>query len=105
MRRVYTVWFIRKATPAAGELAGFGLFINWGLKYVSPENILINAFSASDGLNTFAMFFVRAFMHLSDPSKFALVLGAIFGIIVVRDVWTQLNRLISIRQKLVIPSY
>ena len=103
MRRIYTVWFIKKATPAAGELAGFALLTNWGLQHVSPGHIMVNAISASNGFNAFGMFFVRAFMQESAAAQFAIVISGILGVIVLRDVWTQMNRFLSIRQKLILP--
>ena len=104
MRRVYVTWFIRKATPAAGELAGFALLTNWGLNYVSPADIVINSFSAAGSTQAFIIFYVRAFLHLSGPSQFALIAGTVFGAIVMRDVWIQVNRLIALRQKLILSS-
>ncbi len=104
MRRVYTIWMVRKATPVAGEMCGLFVLGFWGLKYVSPTSVLANAFSAADGLNAFVMFFVRAFQHLSAPSQFALVAAGILGAIILRDVWTQLGRLAEARSKMILVS-
>ena len=102
MRRVYTIWMVRKATPVAGEMCGLFVLGFWGLKYVSPANIMANAFSAADGLNAFTMFFVRAFQHLSAPSQFALVAAGILGAMILRDVWIQLGRLAEARSKMML---
>ena len=104
MRRVYVTWFIRKATPAAGELAGFGVLGFWGLKFVSPVDILINSISATDSFRALVIFYTNAFNHLSAPAQFALVAGAVLAVVVIRDVWLQLERLVALRQKLVLAS-
>lgn len=104
MRKIYTIWFVRKATPVVGELAGFGLLVWWGLKYVSPGNILINAISAADGAYAFLMFFVRTFAHLSAPSQFASVASIILMAVIFRDVWLGIERFSALRQKLILLS-
>ena len=104
MRRVYITWFIRKATPVAGELAGFGVLGFWGLKFVSPANILINSVSATDSFRALVIFYSNAFNHLSAPAQFALVVGALLAVVIIRDVWLQLGRFTALRQKLILES-
>lgn len=104
MRRVYTIWLVRRATPLAGEMCGLSLFGFWGLNYISPVNIMTNAFSAADGFYAFGLFFVRAFQHLSAPSQFALVAIGVLGALIVRDAWSQLGRLVEARNKMMLVS-
>lgn len=100
MRRVYTIWFIRKATPIAGELTVLGVAIFWGLKYTSPANIVANSISASDSMYAFMMFFVRSFSILTPPAQFALVVTGLLGAFIARDIWTQAGRLSELRSKM-----
>ena len=104
MRRVYVTWFVRKATPAAGELAGFGVLSFWGLKFVSPIDVLINSISAADSFRALVIFYSNAFNHLSAPAQFALVTGVLLAVVIIRDVWLQLGRLAALRQKLILAS-
>lgn len=104
MRRVYAVWFVRKAAPLAAEGAGLLVLFVWGLRYVSPANIMVNAISAADGLYAFFMFFVRNFQNLPAASQFALAASVILAIVIARDMWIQGGRLFSVREKIALVS-
>lgn len=104
MRRVYTIWFIRKAAPLAGEIALLGVLAIWGLQYISPANILVNAVSAASGLSSLAIFFVNAFSHLSAPSQMAVMASAVVSLLTVRDIWTNVERLAALRQRMFLSS-
>lgn len=96
MRRVYAVWFIRKTGPLAAETTGILLLGFWGLQYVSPVHVFVNAIAAADGFRTFFVFFIRSFQHLSAPAQFAMAVSAMFTAVILRDMWShaaQLGRL------------
>lgn len=100
MRRVYTIWFIRKAVPLGAELAVLGIAVVWGLQHTSPANILTNSISASNNMYAFMMFFIRSFSILTPPAQFALVITGLLGAFIARDIWTQAGHLSDARNKM-----
>lgn len=96
MRRVYAVWLVRKTGPLVAETAGISLAGFWGMQYISPVHVVVNAIAAADGFRAFFIFFVRSFQHLSVPSQFAMVVSAMLAAVILRNMWfhaVQLGRL------------
>jgi len=99
MRRVYAIWFVRKAAPLAAEVVGIFVLFAWALRYNSPASIMANAISASDGLFAFFMFFARTFSILTPATQFAFVVTSILAAIIARDMWSHGQELTSVRNK------
>lgn len=99
MRRVYTIWFVRKAAPLATETAGLLTLLIWALQYISPASIMANALSASDGFYAFFLFFGRNFTILTPALQFSFVVTTVLAAIIVRDIWSHGQELASARNK------
>ncbi|MBI2639736.1 MAG: hypothetical protein HYW90_02475 [Candidatus Sungbacteria bacterium] len=100
MRRVYTIWFVRKAAPLATETAGLVALFTWALQYISPANIVANAISASDGFYAFFLFFGRSFTILTPALQFSFVATTVLVAIIARDIWSHGQELAAMRNKL-----
>lgn len=77
MRRVYTVWFLRKATsPLVLEIFAFAaiLFVLFSF-YISLFDVMRNAFGGYSSLSALSVYFFRSFM-VADLISQVLILGA-----------------------------
>ncbi len=86
MRRIYRVWFLRRAAPLLSiELALLAGVLAGVLAYISPRQILLNAHQPSSGLSSFVQFFIDNFFVKSIQSRLLLAMWLGFMVYVIRD--------------------
>lgn len=88
MRRIYMIWFIRRALPMLSLEAGVITFVLYSIaNQVFVNNVLRNAvahtFSRSPVM--LADFFFHAFLNTEFIIQFFLVAFGIFGILLFKD--------------------
>jgi hypothetical protein len=63
MRRIYVLWFFRKATSfLALEIYGFVIFVSFALYHISFFDVVRNAFSPTASYSTLHVFLFHNFM-------------------------------------------
>ena len=81
MRRIYAIWFWRRAAPMLGVEAVLVVGVLVGvLSHISIPNILANAFHASADIGAFIKFFISNFFVKSAQSQLLVAAwGALIG--------------------------
>ncbi len=103
MRRVYAIWFFRKATsPFVLETLAFAGGILGLASYVSFRNVMMNVSPILDSPWSLAGFFSSAFSATELVSKILLVAMAVLIAFLMKDLLPIVPRVLF-REKLTLP--